>query len=116
MPNTAPHLAGLASSVTFAENTVNAAPQILDSGVTFTDPDNNFDTGTLTVTGLLAEDTVAIRNQGSGAGQIGFSAGTVSIEGTDIGTATGGAGVALGPGAGQTNWRTAKRLEAANLL
>jgi hypothetical protein len=31
MANTAPHLAGIDASVTFAENTVNAALQILDS-------------------------------------------------------------------------------------
>src|SRR5712691_10514965 len=88
--NTAPHLTGLDASVTFLENTVNAAPQVLDSDVTFTDPDNNFDTGTLVVSGLLAEDSVGIKNVGSGAGQIGFAGGTVSFEGTDIGTATGG--------------------------
>ena len=95
MPNTAPQLTGLDATVTFLENTVNATPQILDSNVTFTDPDNNFDTGTLTVTGLLAEDTVSIRDVGSGAGEIGFSAGTVSFEGTAIGTASGGAGATL---------------------
>ena len=69
-----PTLADFAPSVTFLENTVNAAPQLLDADVTFTDPDNNFNGGTLVVTGLLAEDIVSIRNQGTGAGQIGFSA------------------------------------------
>ena len=73
--------------VTFVENTVNATPQIIDGDVSFTDPDNNFDGGTLIVTGLLAEDTVAIRNQGNGAGQIGFSGGNVTYGGTVIGSA-----------------------------
>jgi hypothetical protein len=70
MANSVPTLTGLTTPVTFLENTVNGAPQIIDANVTFTDPDNNFDTGTLTVAHLLAEDTVAIRNQGTGAGQI----------------------------------------------
>ena len=52
--NSVPTLTGLATPVTFLENTANAAPQIIDADVTFTDPDNNFDTGALTVTGLLA--------------------------------------------------------------
>ena len=39
--NVAPTLAGLTTPVTFLENTVNAAPQLLDADVTFTDPDNN---------------------------------------------------------------------------
>ena len=77
------------------ENTVNATPQIIDADVTFTDPDNNFDGGTLTVAGLLAEDTVAIRNQGTGAGEIGFSGGNVSFGGIVIGSFAGGAGSTL---------------------
>jgi hypothetical protein len=88
--NHPPHLAGLAASVTFLENTVNATPQLLDSDVTVTDSDNNFDGGRLTVTGLRAEDSIGIKNIGSGAGQIGFGGGTVSFEGIVIGTATGG--------------------------
>ena len=79
--NSVPTLTGLTTPVTFLENTVNAAPQIIAADVTFTDPDNNFDGGTLTVTGLLAQDTVAIRNQGTGAGQIGISGGDVSFGG-----------------------------------
>jgi len=92
MANSKPILTGLATPVTFLENTVNAAPQIIDADVTFTDVDNNFDGGTLTVTGLLAEDSVAIRNQGTGAGQIGISGGNVTFGGTVIGSFTGGAG------------------------
>src|SRR5712664_3180178 len=90
MTNAIPKLTGLGPSVTFLENTVNATPQLIDSNVTFTDPDNNFTNGTLTVNGLLAEDTVSIKNIGGGSGQIGFSGGDVSYEGTVIGTVTGG--------------------------
>ena len=90
--NDAAVLTGLTTPVTFLENTVNAAAQIIDADVTFTDPDNNFDTGTLTVAHLLAEDTVAIRNQGSGAGEIGVAGSSVSFGGTLIGGFAGGAG------------------------
>src|SRR5262249_8283653 len=53
--------------------------------------------GTLTVSGLLAEDLVAINNAGSGSGEIGFDAntGAVSFGGTVIGTASGGIGAPL---------------------
>ena len=90
----APNLTGFAPGPV-AENVVNVTPQLLDGDVTFTDPDNNFDTGTLTITGLLAEETIAIRNVGAGAGEIGFSGGNVSYQGILIGTATGGAGTTL---------------------
>src|SRR4051812_33429981 len=94
MPNTSPTLTGFAASVTFLEN---AGPQLLDTDVTFSDPDNNFDGGALTVTGLLSEDVVSIRNQGLSAGQIGFNGGTgeISYGGTVIGTAAGGSGATL---------------------
>jgi VCBS repeat-containing protein len=54
----------------------------------------NFDTGTLTVSipagGDSAEDVLSIRNQGTGAGQIGVSGSTVTYGGITIGTFTGG--------------------------
>ena len=93
--NTVPTLTGLATPVTFLENTVNGAPQIIDADVTFTDPDNNFNAGTLTVAHLLAQDTVAIRNQGIGAGQIGVSGNDVTFGGTLIGSFAGGTGSTL---------------------
>ena len=93
--NDAPVLTDVTSSVTVLENTVNAAPQLLDTSVTFTDPDSNFDGGTLTVTGLLTEDSVSIRNQGNGAGEIGRSGSDVSFGGTLIGTLAGGNGATL---------------------
>ena len=55
-------------TVTFVENTVNATPQIIAAHVTLTDPDDNFNGGTLTVSGLVAQDTVSIHDQGNGAG------------------------------------------------
>jgi len=93
--NDAPKLTGLASSVTFSENTVNAAPQLLDADVTFTDGDNYFGSGSLTVSGLLAEDKVAVRNQGTGSGQIGVSGNTITYGGVVIGSFTGGTGTTL---------------------
>jgi hypothetical protein len=95
MANSVPTLTGLTTPVTFLENTVNGAPQIIDADVTFTDADNNFNTGTLTVAHLLAEDTVAIRNQGAGAGQIGVAGSNVTFGGTLIGSFAGGAGSTL---------------------
>ena len=92
MANSVPTLTGLTTPVTFLEN---AAPQIIAADVTFTDPDNNFDGGRLTVTGLLTQDTVAIRNQGTGAGEIGVSGSDVSFGGTLIGGFAGGAGSTL---------------------
>ncbi len=89
--NDAPTLTGLAASVTFAENTVNAAPQLIDTSVTVSDPEGNLDGGSLVVSGVLAEDTISIRDQGTGAGEIGFSGSNLTYEGVLIGTATGGA-------------------------
>ena len=56
----------------------------------------DFNTGTLTVSipvgGDSAEDVLSIRNQGTGAGQIGVSGSNVTYEGVTIGTFTGGSG------------------------
>src|SRR4051812_45524252 len=97
MPNSAPKLTDLVTSLNFLENTVNATPQILDSDVTFSDPDNNFNGGAPPGAGLLADDILSIRNEGSSAGQIGFDSntGVVSFGGTVIGTASGGVGATL---------------------
>ncbi|MFN3667842.1 MAG: beta strand repeat-containing protein [Brevundimonas sp.] len=90
-----PALTGFATSVTFAENTVNATPQRLDADVTFTDSDSDFDGGSLTISGLLTEDRVSVRNEGSDAGQISLSGTSVSYGGVVIGTLSGGAGSSL---------------------
>ncbi|MGE0642509.1 MAG: tandem-95 repeat protein [Nitrospira sp.] len=56
----------------------------------------NFDTGTLTVSFTAgsdsAEDVLSIRNQGTGAGQIGVSGSNITYGGTVIGTYAGGSG------------------------
>ena len=90
--NRAPQVGGLATSTTFLENTVNAAPQVLMADATFTDPDGNLAGGVVSLSGLLAEDRVAIRNEGVDAGQIGVSGNNVTFGGVEIGTFTGGAG------------------------
>lgn len=71
MPNSRPTLTGLVPSITFEDGLVNLGPQLLDTDVVFADADANLTAATLTVRGALAEDTVAIRNQGVAAGQIG---------------------------------------------
>lgn len=53
----------------------------------------NFDTGTLTISipsgNVPTEDVLSIRNQGTGAGQIGVSGSNVTYGGVVIGTYTG---------------------------
>ncbi|MCZ8280011.1 MAG: FG-GAP-like repeat-containing protein, partial [Acetobacteraceae bacterium] len=78
-------------SVTFAENTVNATPQLIDSNVVFTAGDS-LAGGRLVVAGLLAEDRVSILSEGTGAGQIGVSGSAINFGGVTIGTASGGVG------------------------
>src|SRR3954465_4866945 len=95
MANSVPILTGLTTPGTFLENTVNGAPQLIAADVTFTDPDNNFNGGALTVSGLLAEDTVAIRNQDVAAGQTGVAGSNVTFGGAVIGSFTGGSGNTL---------------------
>ena len=89
--NDVPTLTGL-DAVTFLENTVNATPQVIDAAVTFGDIDSaDFNGGNLTVTysvGGGAEDSLSVRHEGNGAGQIGVSGATISYAGTAIGTIT----------------------------
>jgi hypothetical protein len=63
MAKSVPTLAGL-NPPTFLENTVNATPQLIDANVTLADREGNVASGTLTITGLLPEDVISIRNQG----------------------------------------------------
>ncbi len=92
MTNSTPFLFGFANTITFDEELVNFGPQLLDTHVIFYDEDDNFDGGSLVMRGLLAEDILSIRNEGSGADQIGFDGILVTFEGITIGTATGGTG------------------------
>ena len=91
----APTLTGFAPTITFDENTVNATPQLLDADVVFTDPDDDFTGGTLTLSGLLAEDRASVRNEGTAAGQIGLSGSNVTFGGVIVGTLAGGVGGTL---------------------
>jgi hypothetical protein len=98
--NNAPVLSGLNSSVTLAENTLNAAAQIIDSNVAFTDDNANLNGGSLIISysvGGSSQDYLSIQNQGNGAGQIGVSGSTVSYEGNAFAAITnnGNAGASL---------------------
>jgi RHS repeat-associated protein len=69
---------------------------LIDPAATVTDPDSvTFDAAVLTVavSGFAtADDRLAIRNQGTGAGQIGVSGNSVTYNGVNIGSFSGGAG------------------------
>ena len=95
MSNSLPFLSDFSLSLFIDEEAANLTPQLIDSDVTFTDADNNFDGGTLVLSGLLSDDIVSVRNDGSGAGEIGYSGGSIAFGGTEIGTAGGGNGVAF---------------------
>ncbi|MBD1938670.1 cadherin-like domain-containing protein [Microcoleus sp. FACHB-68] len=75
--------------------TENSGSVLVDAGATVTDPDSpDFNGGVLTVqfasaTGL-AEDSLSIRNQGTGAGQISIVGNVVSYGGVAIATFSGG--------------------------
>ncbi|MDB5388744.1 MAG: hypothetical protein JWM11_4390 [Planctomycetaceae bacterium] len=78
------------NDINFNENTVNASPQIIDTDVTVTDsnPDklNNGHVFVQYTNGGGPEDQLSIHDAGTGAGQIGFSNGTVTYGGLTIGT------------------------------
>ncbi|MBI4695618.1 MAG: FG-GAP repeat protein [Gammaproteobacteria bacterium] len=74
--------------------TEDTAAQLIDQGTAATvtagtNPFATLDVG-ITAGGTSAEDVLAIRNQGTGAGQIGVSGANVTYQGTTIGTFTGG--------------------------
>ncbi|MGB8813152.1 MAG: FG-GAP-like repeat-containing protein [Paracoccaceae bacterium] len=93
--NDAPTLTGFAPAVTFAENLVNATPQPLALGTSFADAEGNFAGGSLTLSGLLAEDRASVRTVGGGVGQIALSGANVAFGGLNIGTLSGGVGTTL---------------------
>lgn len=77
--------------------TTGTGPQVIEQSADAAalDVDSiDFDTGNLTVSipsgGNPLEDVLSIRDQGSGAGQIGFDGFSVTYSGTQIGTASGG--------------------------
>ncbi|MFC4864763.1 Ig-like domain-containing protein [Pseudomonas sp. MAHUQ-62] len=93
--NAAPVVGSLnGDSVTFTQG---SGTVVLDGGsnATVTDSDSpDFDGGNVTVSivtnGVAGEDVLGIRNQGTGAGQIGVSGSNVTYQGTIIGSFTGG--------------------------
>ncbi|HEY1961534.1 MAG TPA: VCBS repeat-containing protein, partial [Rhizomicrobium sp.] len=89
-----PSLTGFNTSDTYNENTVNAVPQLFVGNPTFAYDNSNNDLqyGELRLTGVLAEDRISVHNQGTGAGQIGFSGSNITYGGAVIGTLTGGNG------------------------
>ena len=92
--NGAPGLTGCGPTVTINASGPSATPQILDNNVSFNDVEGNFNGGfaTLTLTGLLPEDTVSILQIGFDPGQFIIDTGRVLFEGNDIGGISGGTG------------------------
>ncbi len=91
--NDIPIIAGLDGDV--RAYTEDSAAVLLGSTTGITDVDStDFNTGTLTVSFIAgsdsAEDVLGIRNEGTGAGQIGVSGANVTFGGVTIGTWTGG--------------------------
>jgi hypothetical protein len=97
--NGTPGLTGLGPTAKVEQAGPAALPQILDGAVTFSDVEGNFNGGTLTVAGLLAEDTVSVVQLGFDPGQfLIIEDGAVDrllFEGIDIGGISGGAGANL---------------------
>ena len=90
--NAAPVIAGLASGITYNANT---PAIVIDPAATYTDP-GGFYAGTVLAIGVSSADsTVAIRNQGLAAGQVGISGANVTYGGATVATLTGGAGTTL---------------------
>jgi Domain of unknown function (DUF4347)/Cadherin-like/Bacterial Ig domain/Putative Ig domain len=90
-PNTPPVISLPSSALNYTEN---AAATVIDASVTVADVDSlNFNTGTLTVdfsANGTADDRLAIRNQGTGAGQIGVTGSNITYGGIVIGSFIGG--------------------------
>lgn len=84
----------LTTSTGATSYTPGSSPIVIDSGALVTDVDSaNFSGGSLVVSitaGGEANDRVAIRNQGTGSGQIGLNGTNVLFGGSVIGTWTGG--------------------------
>lgn len=97
LPNVAPVLGNLnGDSVSFTEG---GSAVLLDAGgnATLVDGDStDFNGGNITVAitanRVAGEDVVSVRNQGSGAGQVGLSGSAVLYGGVQVGTLTGGTG------------------------
>ncbi|PYG26813.1 VCBS repeat protein [Pelagimonas varians] len=86
--NDSPQFANAPTSITVEENAANAAPVALAADILVTDAEGNISDGTLTVSGLLSEDRVSLRD----AGGITVVDNTVLYNGVNIGRASGGVG------------------------
>ncbi len=90
-----PQLGDFAGTVSFVENDVNAALQLIDAAVGLSDADSaNFAGGRLDlyyVQGGSAEDQLGVVHEGNDAGEIGVDGSTVRYGGAAIGTISGGA-------------------------
>jgi hypothetical protein len=88
-----PVISDVTGPLTYVEN---AAPILLSPGANLSDLDNiNFNGGSLQLvitSGGDGADRIAIRNEGTGTGQIGVSGNSITYEGVVIGTFTGGTG------------------------
>lgn len=82
------------NSFIFDENTVNAGPVLLNLGAAFHHPDGITLQSVLAVVGVLPEETISIRNQGAGAGEIGYDelTGEITYGGVLIGAFCGCSG------------------------
>ncbi len=93
IPNIAPVLEGVLSSVSYAKATANSTAQIIDSSVTLEDANStNFNSGNVTIaysSGGGINDQLSINNEGGGAEEISFDGTNLSYEGVNIGTVDG---------------------------
>ncbi len=91
--NEDPDISFPGSSINYTEND---PAVIIDAGATVVDPDSfDFGTGILRAdfsSGGMADDRLAINNEGTGAGQVGVTGNVVTYSNVTIGTFTGGTG------------------------
>ncbi len=88
-----PSLSGLTPWVSFAESSLHAGPQVLDSNITFADPDRDVDGAVLTIKGLLAGDILSLAT----GEQVSLEAGVVYWDADGSGT---GLAIAIGAATG----------------
>ncbi|QNM82995.1 VCBS repeat-containing protein [Sphingomonas sabuli] len=89
----APVLTDLDAEVVFSRPMITAVAQVIDTSLSFSDPDVDFNGAVVTVSSAgigLAEDQFGIRNQGVGLGRISVVGTNVSYSGVVIGTYSGG--------------------------
>ncbi|MBT9313446.1 choice-of-anchor Y domain-containing protein, partial [Leptothoe kymatousa] len=93
VPNTAPTITVSAGNVSYTEN---ANSVVIAGQATAADTTPNYDAATLTVSfsaNGTANDVLEIRNQGTGAGQVGVAGSDVTYQGTVVGSVAGGTGL-----------------------